>query len=73
MKVPEGFRKYYPSYVLLRLLRTIFGLKQAAMQFWREARQAMDKMNMKYNRAHPSCCGKMKNYVLCFNGLTILT
>ena len=33
MKVPDGFQKYHPSCVLLRLLCTIYGLKQAVMQF----------------------------------------
>eukprot|EP00957_Ditylum_brightwellii_P015793 1189146-Ditylum_brightwellii.AAC.1 len=33
MGVPQGFQKYYPPDVLLLLLRTIYSLKQAAMQF----------------------------------------
>jgi hypothetical protein len=36
MKVPEGFKKFYPSNVLFILLQTIHGLKQAARAFWRE-------------------------------------
>eukprot|EP00957_Ditylum_brightwellii_P127878 9752006-Ditylum_brightwellii.AAC.1 len=36
MGVPQGFERFYPEDVLLLLLRTIYGLKQAAMQFWRE-------------------------------------
>ena len=65
MKVPEGFQKWYPSYVRLRLLRTIYGLIQAAMQFWREARQAMDAMDMEYNKADPCCFYKWTNGKLC--------
>jgi hypothetical protein len=36
MEVPEGFEEIYGAYVLLLLLHTIYGLKQAAMAFWRE-------------------------------------
>jgi len=53
MKVPDGFQKYYPSYVVLKLLRTLYGLKQAAMQFWREARKAMRATEMTVNKADP--------------------
>ena len=35
MEVPQGFEKHYPGNVVLRLLKTIYGLKQAAMAFWR--------------------------------------
>lgn len=38
MEVPEGFEKFYPSNVLLLLLQTIHGLRQAARAFWRELR-----------------------------------
>ena len=36
MSVPKVFEKYYPADVVLLLLRTLYGLKQAAMAFWRE-------------------------------------
>jgi hypothetical protein len=36
MKVPQGFEKLYPKNVALLLLRTIYGLVQAALVFWRE-------------------------------------
>ena len=51
--VPEGFKEYYPKNVLLRLVRTIYGLKQAAMQFWREMKQAFSHMEYKRNKADP--------------------
>ena len=35
MTVPQGWKKYYPGDVLLKLLKTLYGLKQAAMAFWR--------------------------------------
>eukprot|EP00957_Ditylum_brightwellii_P211343 15366072-Ditylum_brightwellii.AAC.3 len=36
MGAPKGFELLYPKYVLLLLLRSLYGLKQAAMQVWRE-------------------------------------
>jgi hypothetical protein len=36
MEVPEGFERFYPNKVLLLLLQTIHGLRQAARAFWRE-------------------------------------
>jgi hypothetical protein len=35
MYIPEGFEKWYPSNVVLLLTKTLYGLKQAAMQFWK--------------------------------------
>ena len=52
--VPQGFEAYYPKNVLLKLVRTIYGLKQAAMQFWREMRQAFE--HMEYNRSAADPC-----------------
>lgn len=51
MEVPQRFKKYYPGNVMLRLLRTIYGLKQLAMQFWREMAQAFKFMNYECNKA----------------------
>eukprot|EP00957_Ditylum_brightwellii_P097786 7446321-Ditylum_brightwellii.AAC.1 len=53
MNVPQGFAKFYPSDVLLLLLRTIYGLKQAAMQFWHALLAAMTDMTFKRNKADP--------------------
>jgi hypothetical protein len=36
MEIPQGFEKYYPKNAVLLLLKTIYGLKQAALAFWRE-------------------------------------
>jgi hypothetical protein len=43
----------YLSYVMLKLLRTLYGLAQLAIQFWRECRMAMDVMNMARNAVDP--------------------
>ena len=36
MCIPQGFKCFYIPNVLLLLLQTIYGLKQVALQFWRE-------------------------------------
>eukprot|EP00957_Ditylum_brightwellii_P076377 5805022-Ditylum_brightwellii.AAC.1 len=53
MEVPQGFEAYYPPHVLLLLLRIIYGLKQAAIQFWRELLNAMKHMKFQRNKADP--------------------
>ena len=53
MKVPQGFEKHYPGNVLLRLLKTIYGLKQAAMAFWRMLLRCMQDMGMQRSNADP--------------------
>jgi len=34
MEVPKGFKNYYATNIVLLLLQTLYGLKQAAMAFW---------------------------------------
>jgi hypothetical protein len=53
MKIPNGFQKFYPSYVMLKLLRTLYEMAQSAVQFWRECRMTMDGMNMVKNAIDP--------------------
>ena len=53
MKVPQGFEKHYPTYVMLHLMRTLYGLVQAAMAFWCEVRKAMRALTMARNYIHP--------------------
>ena len=36
MYIPQGFEKYFPKGVVLRLLKVLYGTKQAAMAFWKE-------------------------------------
>jgi hypothetical protein len=45
MDVPEGFKKYYPVGVVLLLLKTLYGLKQAAVAFWKQLIMAFTSMN----------------------------
>lgn len=53
MDVPRGFEKFYPNDVVLLLLRTIYGTKQAALQFWRALIQAIKRMYYKRSDADP--------------------
>jgi hypothetical protein len=36
MEVPQGFERFYAKNTVLLLLKTIYGLKQAALAFWRQ-------------------------------------
>jgi hypothetical protein len=59
MEVLEGFEEFYGAYVLLLLLQTIYGLKQAAMAFLRELVKALTDMKFKRSSAEPClyyCC-----------------
>ena len=52
-EVPRGWREHCGKNSVLLLLRTIYGLKQAAMAFWRELLRAMKKIGMKRYKADP--------------------
>jgi len=54
MEVPEGFEKFYPFGTVLLLLKTIYGLKQAAYAFWRQLVEAF--WAMKYMRSAGDPC-----------------
>ena len=53
MKIPDGFQKHYPTHVVLQLIQTLYGLVQAAMQFWREVQAAMRVLTMARNCVNP--------------------
>ena len=53
MEVPEGMEGFYPPDILLLLLKTIYGTKQAAKAFWKELVGAMRRMLFKVNKADP--------------------
>jgi hypothetical protein len=48
-EVPDIFEMVYPNNVLLLLLQTIRGLRQAARAFWHELRSALS--DMKYDKS----------------------
>jgi len=52
-KVLEGFEKHYGQDVVLKLLHTIYGLKQAARAFWRKLTAALNNMRYKQSPADP--------------------
>jgi hypothetical protein len=60
MKIPQGFEKFYPKNVALLLLRTIYGLVQAALAFWRETVAAFGYMKYIRSKADPCLHFKWK-------------
>ena len=50
MWIPQGFKKFHPIDVTLLPKKTIHGLKQAAMAFWKALVEAFRKMNFQRNK-----------------------
>ena len=65
--MPKGFKKFYPGDVVLKLLKCIYGLKQAAMAFWRELLKCMCGMGMMRSTADPCLYFKWSD-----NGLVLI-
>jgi hypothetical protein len=53
MGVPQGFEKYFPGDVVLLLLRTLYGTKQAAMAFWRKLVEVFYMIGFARSKADP--------------------
>ncbi len=53
MHVPKGFEKFYGSDVVLLLLKTIYGLKQAAFEYWRALLKALKAVGLTRTKADP--------------------
>lgn len=53
LRPPKGFQHIYGSDVVLLLLKTIYGLKNAAKAFWRELLRAFSAMECKRSDADP--------------------
>ena len=53
MEIPERFEQYYPAGFIWLLLRTIYGLKQAAVAFWKQLILAFASMNYRRSKADP--------------------
>ena len=66
MRIPEGFRLFYPPNIVLLLLKTLYGTKQAALQFWRILVAAFTDMN--YERSTADAC---LYFAWTVNGLTL--
>ena len=52
-KIPEGFEKFYKNDQVLKLNKTCYGLKQAAMQFYRKMVRTMQKLGNERSKADP--------------------
>jgi Reverse transcriptase (RNA-dependent DNA polymerase) len=59
LKIPQGFEKMYSNDEVLHLNRTIYGLKQAAVAFWKELLEAFRTMGFQQSPADP--CLYIKN------------
>jgi hypothetical protein len=53
MHVPQGFEKFYPRDIVLLLLKTIYGLKQAAFEYWQALLKAIRAIGLKRSKADP--------------------
>ena len=53
MAIPQGFAEFYPPGWFLLLLKTIYGLKQAAYAFWKALLKAFGAMNFNRSKADP--------------------
>jgi hypothetical protein len=53
MQVPQGSEQFYPKNVALLLLRTIYGLVQTALAFWRETVAAFTYMKYVRSKEDP--------------------
>jgi hypothetical protein len=53
LHVPEGFERFYPLNVVLHLLKTLYGLKQSAYEFWKMLVMAMRHMGCNWSKADP--------------------
>ena len=65
MEVPEGFEKFYdPTKYVLLLLATIYGLRNAAMAFWKESSTYVKSMSYQRSKADPCLYFKWTTYGL---------
>jgi Reverse transcriptase (RNA-dependent DNA polymerase) len=55
LKVPQGFEQFYKESQVLKLNRTIYGLKQAAQAFWTELLRALMAMGFVRRDGDPCC------------------
>jgi Reverse transcriptase (RNA-dependent DNA polymerase) len=58
MEVPEGWEHHYPEGSVLKLLKTIYGRKQCAKQFWIKALAVLDEMGFSRSKANPCLYSK---------------
>ena len=61
MKIPQGFKKYFPEGRVLLLKKCLYRLKQAANAFWRQLLRAASAMGLKQSTADPCLYFKWVN------------
>ena len=61
MEVPEGMKQFYPSDVVLWLLKTIYGLWQASYEFWKLLLRTMRKLKYEKSKDDPCLYFKWKS------------
>lgn len=68
MEIPQGFEKHFPRNYVWLLLMTLYGLKQAAIAFWRKLVLMLTNIRFKRSKADPCLFFKWGP-----NGLTMIT
>jgi Reverse transcriptase (RNA-dependent DNA polymerase) len=53
LEVAQGFEQYYPKDLVLLLKQTLYGTKQAALQFWHELVKVLTGLLFKQSKADP--------------------
>jgi Reverse transcriptase (RNA-dependent DNA polymerase) len=61
LEVAQGFEQYYPKDMVLLLQQTLYGTKQAALQFWRELVKVLTGLLFKQSKADPCLFFKRVN------------
>ena len=51
LQVPEGFSKFYAGNSVLKLLKTLYGLKQSAFVFWKSLVKVFQHMTIDHSKA----------------------
>lgn len=54
LEIPKGFESFLPKGVVLLLLKTLYGTKQAAMAFWKKLIAAFNRLD--YERSKADAC-----------------
>jgi hypothetical protein len=67
MEIPKGFECFYASNLVLLLLATLYGLKQAALAFWRKLVLTMKANSLNRSKAYPCLYYKWDE-----NGLSVV-
>jgi hypothetical protein len=60
IKIPLGFEEFYDNDTVLLLKKCLYGLKQAAMAFYRRILAAATKIRLKHSSADPCLYYKLE-------------